>query len=497
MADHHAVHRPLSPELDEEENGEESRFGESFHRLLVDDSDLGVYPSIKSSYEMFALTISLAGLQSAYCSQFADGTDFLLDIGIRPAVIAFVWMIPPLCGATLQPLFGILSDKLKEKVGRREPFVLIGGVGLLLALLTQAWNSTITNILDRSCEGTWPACPTKIFVCIFAVVLLYASAQAVQVGTRARMVDECHVTQQLDVNTWASRVISLTSVLYYILSYELPTLSTIELRMQELALISAVIIVGAISIFCITGFRAHVAPRALPAKRQLGHKSYIQQLKDTITRRMARILAVQFLSSFAWFPYLFYISRFITEKSHSKGNTTERLGPLALFLQSVVHLTTSLALPSLVGTGSTKSATVAFNIPKLEHIQIWRLSQALYSACVAGILLTNSVDIMLALAALTGFCWAIMQIIPYTMLTDEFLLRSDGGTKISSNSGLFLGINNLCMTLPQIIAGITCTTIFSTVSESHSSSLANGMTRSLAAGSLVSLLATVVSFCIL
>ncbi|KAI0855376.1 major facilitator superfamily domain-containing protein [Xylaria cubensis] len=459
---------------------------------FVPESGQSIFP-----FELHVHVLTIQSLQSAYCSQFADGTDFLLDIGISPTVIASVWIIPPLCGATLQPIFGILSDRLKFKVGRREPFVLLGGVGLLCALLTQAWSPEIANILDGACKETRLACTTKILVSVFAVVVLYASAQAVQVGTRAKMIDECHVTQQLDVNTWASRVISLTSVLYYILSYGLPPLNTVELRMQELALISVIIIVGTISVAGVAGFQAppsYSASWALPRNNPLRHGSYVQQLKETVTTRMTKILGVQLLSSFAWFPYLFYISRYITEK----GNTTERLGPLALFLQSVVHLTTSLILPSLVRhpAENTISTTAISNIPKLEPILIWRLSLALYSTCVAGILLTNSIGFTLALAALTGICWAVTQIIPYTMLTDDFIQANDGRFRRPSRSGLFLGINNLSTTIPQIIAGLICTTIFSAVSERHTNSLSNGMTMSLAAGSLVSLLATVVSFCI-
>ncbi|KAI0548955.1 hypothetical protein F4679DRAFT_596125 [Xylaria curta] len=316
MAQHYEEYQLSSLEPDQREN-EESHFGESSNGLLMDEMALQPFPSTKSNFEMLALTISLAGLQSAYCSQFADGTDFLLDVGISPTVIASVWIIPPLCGATLQPLLGILSDKLKFNVGRREPFVLLGGVGLLCALLTQAWSPEIANILDGTCKETRLACTTKIFVSVFAVVVLYASAQAVQVGTRAKMIDECHVTQQLDVNTWASRVISLTSVLYYILSYGLPPLNTVELRMQELALISVIIIVGTISVAGVAGFQAppsYSASQAPPRKNPLRHATYVQQLKETVTTRMTKILVVQLLSSFAWFPYLFYISRYITEK---------------------------------------------------------------------------------------------------------------------------------------------------------------------------------------
>ncbi|KAI1176850.1 hypothetical protein F4777DRAFT_544561 [Nemania sp. FL0916] len=493
-------HQLLSVELDEDESEEYPDSGSS-NTLLAEEMALQPHAPTKSGSEMLTLTIGLAGLQSAYCSQFANGTDFLLGIGISPALIASVWIIPPLCGAVLQPLFGILSDALRTRVGRREPLVLLGAVGLLCALLVQAWGPAIANSLDASCDGSWPACPAKIIVSIFAVVLLYTSAQAVQVATRAKMVDECHVGQQLDVNTWASRVISLTSVFYYILSYGLQPLRGIELRMKELALISAILVVATVTIACAAGFQAppaYRAPRTLPAKHLLERVSYYQQVKETVTTRMSKILVVQFLSSFAWFPYLFYISRYITEKNHDGGKIVERLGPLALFLQSVVHLITSVILPFFVSHTVEKSTltTVSINIPKLDPVRLWRLSLAIYSACVAGIVLTDSTILMLALAALTGFCWAVTLIVPYTLLTDEFMLRNDGEHRRSTRSGVFLGINNLAITVPQIIAGLICTTIFSTVSEKHTNSLSNGMTISLSAGSVVSLLATVVSFCI-
>ncbi|KAI1364324.1 hypothetical protein F5Y08DRAFT_217201 [Xylaria arbuscula] len=501
MANHHEQPRRISSELHVGENGEERHFEGSFNALLMEEMPMESHSQTISDYEMLILTIGLAGLQSAYCSQFADGTDFLIGIGISPIVIASIWIIPPLCGATLQPLFGILSDASRGALGRREPFMLLGGLGLLGALMLQAWNSTVADSLDASCPGAWPACWTKVFVSVFAVIMLYASAQAVQVATRARMVDACPASQQLRLNTLGSRLISLTSVLYYILSYGLPSLMTIELRMQELALISAIIIVVTISVACTEGYRA-ISPlsasRAFPSKPTRGRGTYIQQVKESVSTRMTKILVVQFLSSFAWFPYLFFISRHITEKGHAKGNTTERLGPLALFLQSVVHLVTTFALPFIIAdtTADTPSSKRTWQITRAEPLQVWRLSQVLYSVCVAGILLTDSITLTLVLASLVGFSWAVMQIIPYAVLTNEFLSRDDGDHRRASFSGLFLGINNLSLTIPQILAGVICTTIFSTVSEEHSEKMFNGMTGSLAIGSLVSLLATVVSFCV-
>ncbi|KAI0164042.1 major facilitator superfamily domain-containing protein [Xylariaceae sp. FL1272] len=461
----------------DEEYEEGSDHEEGFSRLLMEDADMEADSTPKSSYEMLALTISLAG------------SDYLLNIGISPAVIASVWIIPPLCGAIFQPLFGILSDALMSKVGRREPLILLGGIGLIVALVTQAWSTTIATILDSSCTVYGPACLAKVVVSVFAVVLLYASAQAVQVGARAKMIDSCSVAQQLTVNTWASRVISLTSVFYYMLSYGLPSLRSVELRMQELASISVLAIIATIGMASIIGFQQpalHSASSGFSAKSLYKHKSYLQQLKEIVTVPMAKILAIQSLASFAWFPYLFYISRYITEKN---GAPSVRLGPLALFLQSLVYVIASLVLPSFVRDTGNSTMDIP-SMPKFQPIQIWRFSQAIYSICIASMVLTSSTWLILALAATTGVCWAVTMVIPYTMLTEEFLGAHEGGQRRPSHSGMFLGINNLSITVPQIIAGVLCTTIFSTAFDGHTDSLSEGIMASLAAGSVVSLLAT-------
>ncbi|KAK5632498.1 hypothetical protein RRF57_008212 [Xylaria bambusicola] len=503
MAHHYEEHRLSSLDLHPDENVEVSRFEESSNGLLMEEIGVESQSRTQSSYEMLILTLSLAGLQSAYCSQFADGTDYLMSIGISPTVIASIWIIPPLCGATFQPLFGILSDALKVKLGRREPLLLLGGLGLLCALIIQAWSSTIANGLDGSCQGAWPACWIKVFVAILAVVMLYASAQAVQVATRAKMVDMCPASQQLRVNTLASRLISLTSVLYYILSYGLPPLMTVELRMQELALISAIIIVGTISIANVEGWESppYSTSRAFSPRAPLGEGSYIQRVKDSVTARMFKILAVQFLSSFSW-------SHIYSSSAGTYQNPGRRDRHSPSF-QAYHRERATGTIPTIYRAFDNDVCTPISSKPhrkrhlfvnqSLEVSLCWAAtSMEAIASALLGVCCRYFVDKLYRLGTrarrLDWISWAVMQIIPYTMLTDEFL-RNDGEPR--SLSGLFLGINNLSMTIPQIIAGVICTTIFSTVSEKHTESMFNGMTGSLAIGSMVSLLATVVSFCIL
>ncbi|OTA98015.1 hypothetical protein M426DRAFT_326316 [Hypoxylon sp. CI-4A] len=486
--------------------------GDEDSRELLDEAVtenvvLQPYSAI-SNYGMIALTISLAGLQTAYCFQYADGTDFLLDIGISPAVIASVWVIPPACGVVIQPLFGVLSDILKGRGGRREPLVIAGGAGLIFSLLSLAWISRLVNAFDEACGTSWITCRPKQVISVLAIVLLNVSAQAVQVGTRARMIDDCPRTQQLDINTWASRVIGLANVLSYILSYGLSSKGTTEARTQELALIYSMIIAGTISIAVLASSQppnSYSVIRPSQIWNRPGFVHYVRQLKGIFTARIVKILALQFLSWFAWFPYQFYISRYITEKDTSSQaqnqEHTRRLGPLALFLQSMVHLATSLFLPYIVQTVSgamrnTASAPSTFDIPRFSPIHLWRASQVLYSVSIIGILATKSTVCTLALAAMTGFCWAVTQVIPYTMLTEELKSVQDGSQKGSSEAGLFLGINNISMAFPQIIAGLVCSAIFSAFSEEHPDSLFDGTAGSLATGSLVSLIAVAISMCI-
>lgn len=62
MANRYEQPRLLSSKLHEEENGEEPQFEESSNELLMEEMTMELHPQTMSSYDMFILTISLAGL---------------------------------------------------------------------------------------------------------------------------------------------------------------------------------------------------------------------------------------------------------------------------------------------------------------------------------------------------------------------------------------------------------------------------------------------------
>src|SRR6476469_1637668 len=97
-----------------------------------------------SNLDLFLLTFCLAGVQFTWTVELAYGTPFLASLGLSSTVTALVWMAGPLSGLLIQPLVGILSDGYQSKWGRRRPFMLGGGVVVILSIALIAYCKEIT-----------------------------------------------------------------------------------------------------------------------------------------------------------------------------------------------------------------------------------------------------------------------------------------------------------------------------------------------------------------
>ncbi|CAB4423643.1 unnamed protein product [Rhizophagus irregularis] len=80
-----------------------------------------------STWEMIKLTACMAGLQFTWTVELAYGSPYLRSLGLTTELIALVWLAGPLSGLLIQPLVGAISDKSTYKLGRRRPFIIVGG----------------------------------------------------------------------------------------------------------------------------------------------------------------------------------------------------------------------------------------------------------------------------------------------------------------------------------------------------------------------------------
>jgi len=76
----------------------------------------------------------------------ADGTPYLLQLGLSKAHTSLVWIAGPLSGLIMQPVIGVLADSSRSKWGRRRPFMIGGTIIVGFALLVLGWTAEIVGI---------------------------------------------------------------------------------------------------------------------------------------------------------------------------------------------------------------------------------------------------------------------------------------------------------------------------------------------------------------
>ena len=70
---------------------------------------------------------------------------FLIEIvKLSPFLAGLVILISEICDAISDPLMGIICDNTRTKMGRRRPYILVGGVLLIVALHLYSFPLTLT-----------------------------------------------------------------------------------------------------------------------------------------------------------------------------------------------------------------------------------------------------------------------------------------------------------------------------------------------------------------
>lgn len=90
--------------------------------------------------KLFNLSFGFFGVQIAYALQSANISRIFATLGADPHSLSYFWILPPLMGIIIQPIVGTLSDKTWTRFGRRIPYLFIGAAVavLIMCLLPNA-----------------------------------------------------------------------------------------------------------------------------------------------------------------------------------------------------------------------------------------------------------------------------------------------------------------------------------------------------------------------
>lgn len=275
-------------------------------------------PLSLSTGQLFLLTCSTGGLQLVWATIMANGTPFLITLGLPESLTPLVWIAGPFCGAFVQPYVGVLSDCCQVSWGRRRPFILGGAIGAATCMLGLASTKSVWRLLATRFGADPLSDSVRMLMILSAIFWLYSLnvfLQPLQSGNRALIVDSCPSRQQTLAAAWASRVVGLGNIIGYLASY-LPVNKLLPFlpitQFPWLCVVTTVFLMTGVTLTCI--FINEKDPRTLPLpssqrKGFLGTSSHILWSYKTMPETVRQVCKVQFFAWMAWFPYMFYITR--------------------------------------------------------------------------------------------------------------------------------------------------------------------------------------------
>lgn len=88
-----------------------------------------------SFFQILSMSMGFMGIQFGFALQNSNASRILQTFGADMEHLSWFWLAAPLTGLIIQPIIGHYSDKTWTRLGRRRPFFLAGAIMAAIALL--------------------------------------------------------------------------------------------------------------------------------------------------------------------------------------------------------------------------------------------------------------------------------------------------------------------------------------------------------------------------
>ncbi|WMY81853.1 SLC45 family MFS transporter [Leuconostoc mesenteroides] len=410
-----------------------------------------------TSLQLFLMTFGYAGVQVAFSVQTGNMGRIFQTLGSDPTKLGFFFILPPLAGMITQPLIGLFSDKTwLPKLGRRMPY-LIGGCLVSLIVLLLLPNTGSFGFGYGSMTALWFGAVTVLFMDLSANVSMQPFKMIIPDMVNEKQTDKAWSLQ----NIWGS----LGGVIAFVFPFILTSFGVANTAARgvvpdsvKISFYVAAAILLLSTIFTIINVKEY-DPETLAyyhgfRSDDKTHESFIDILKHA-PKVFWTLGIVEF---FVWFgiPYMWTystgaLSDNIWHVSDPASAGYQAAGNWFGILQavySVVAIVVGILFQRL--NDKTRKMTyflsliaggLGFIIVAYGHTHV--------SSLIGFVLI--------------GIGWIALISIPFTILTNAL----DG-----KHDGVYLGLFNCFICIPQIVASVASFAIFPAVGKSMAHMLA-------------------------
>lgn len=400
-----------------------------------------------SFWQIWNLSFGFLGVQIGYSLQNGNTSRILEALGADVHSIGYFWLAAPLAGLFVQPIIGLSSDKTWTRLGRRIPFIFFGAIVSALAMFFMPNAEYFTYLL-----------PPLIFGAIM-LLLMDTSFNVTMQPFRALVGDMVNDEQRNLGYSLQSALINFGAVFGSLLPWILAKAGVANVPADGEKVAASVIwsfyIGGAILLITVlwTAFKTkEYAPKEHALYNNIDLEATEVKEKTSIFKLIRnaptifwQLGIVQFFSWFALFLMWVYTTRAIANqvwgsealdpKSIGFNEAGDWTGVMFAFYSAVAALF-SLLIPSIAKSIGRKK-TYCFSL-------------LLGGFGLASMYFVHDKTILLLSISGVGLAWAAILAMPYAMLS---------GSLPADKMGVYMGLFNATITIPQIAAGVLGSTI--------------------------------------
>ena len=400
-----------------------------------------------SFWQIWNLSFGFLGVQIGYSLQNGNTSRILEALGADVHSIGYFWLAAPLAGLIVQPIIGLSSDKTWTRLGRRIPFIFFGAIVSALAMFFMPNAEYFTYLLPPLAFGA------------VMLLLMDTSFNVTMQPFRALVGDMVNDDQRNLGFSLQSALINFGAVFGSLLPWILAKAGIANVPAAGEKVAASVIwsfyIGGAILLISVlwTVFKTkEYAPKEHAKYNNIDLEAAEKKEKTSILKLIVdapkifwQLGFVQFFSWFALFLMWVYTTRAIANQVW---------GPEALDAKSIGFNEAGDWTGVLFAFYSAVAAVFSLLIPSIAKL-IGRKKTYSFSLVLGGIglismFLVHDKNLLLACMVGVGFAWAAILAMPYAMLS---------GSLPADKMGVYMGLFNATITLPQITAGVLGSTL--------------------------------------
>ncbi len=392
-----------------------------------------------SFWSIWNMSFGFMGVQIGYSLQNGNTSRILSALGADVHHLSYFWLAAPLAGLIVQPIIGLFSDNTWTRLGRRIPYILVGAIISALAMFFMPNSEFFAYILP------------PLFFGAFMLLFMDTSFNITMQPFRALVGDMVSEEQRNQGYSVQSFLINAGAVIGSLLPFVLTWIgvSNVPAAGEKVAptVIWAFYFGGGTLLLSVlwTSFRTKEFPPEeykkydQPKPEETGKSSFLSLLKE-IPETMWRLAIVQFFSWFALFLMWVYTTPGVAQ---NVWNTVAGDSTSAGYNEAGNWVGVIFAVYSLFGAiFSTIMAKLANKFGRKTIYMLSLLAGGL--GLISMILIKNQYGLVFSMVGI-GIAWAAILAMPYAILSAA--LPSD-------KMGVYMGIFNATITIPQIAAGL-------------------------------------------